>query len=258
MILVGSGRLGSSLARRANERGVTVQVIRRGETLFLGKEPPRTPVLVAVRNDDLTSVLAQCPLDRWGDLVFMQNGMLRPWIAEHGLADNSRGIVYFAAAARDGEIIEGGRSVFTGPHAAAVVAWFDALGIGADVVAWTTFANVEFEKLVWNSIFGLLSESHGCTVGEVVRYHRAEVAAITDEFLGVGQRALGVRTDGLSLLERLCVYSLSIEGFRGSLREWRWRNGWFVEAAQQFGLAMPVHDAALRRVDAFRRFASDP
>ena len=58
--------------------------------------PPRpNPVL---RNDDLQAVLDATPRERWGDLVFIQNGMLEPWLASKGLEGNTQALVYFAVA----------------------------------------------------------------------------------------------------------------------------------------------------------------
>lgn len=56
------------------------------------------PILVATRNDALAGIVASCPPERRQDLVFMQNGMLEPWLREQGLADATQLLVYFAVA----------------------------------------------------------------------------------------------------------------------------------------------------------------
>ena len=51
-----------------------------------------------------------------------------------------------------------------------------------------------------------------------------------------------------ALLVRLCEYSLSIPEYRGAVKEWPWRNGWFVKQSHARGLAMPAHEEALQKV----------
>ena len=43
------------------------------------------------------------------------------------------------------------------------------------------------------------------------------------------------------LMQRLCAYSLSIADYRGAVKEWAWRNGWFVEVAAARGVTTPTH-----------------
>jgi len=50
---------------------------------------------------------------------------------------------------------------------------------------------------------------------------------------------LGSSAGAQLLLERLCGYSLAIADYRGAVKEWPWRNGWFVTAAGPG--ALPVH-----------------
>ena len=49
------------------------------------------PIIVATRNDDLAQVIARVPAHRQPDLVFVQNGMLRDFLADAGLATATRG-----------------------------------------------------------------------------------------------------------------------------------------------------------------------
>lgn len=45
---------------------------------------------VCTRNDDLDQVVAATPVARRKDLVFLQNGMLMPWLKAQGLEDNTQ------------------------------------------------------------------------------------------------------------------------------------------------------------------------
>ena len=48
------------------------------------------PIIVATRNDALAGIAEATPADRRADLVFIQNGMLQPWLDSQGLGDNTQ------------------------------------------------------------------------------------------------------------------------------------------------------------------------
>ena len=123
MIIIGGGRVGQALETRAAMRGVPCVVIRRYTGWDALHADDCGPILVATRNDDLDAVVARVPEQRHGDLVFLQNGMLRSWLADHGLADATRGLLFFAVAQRGDDLNPGGDSPFAGPRASAVVRW---------------------------------------------------------------------------------------------------------------------------------------
>ncbi|KAK9864249.1 hypothetical protein WJX84_004690, partial [Apatococcus fuscideae] len=88
--VVGGGRVGQALV----DMGENDKMVRRGQIV----DGPEGPIVVCTRNDDLESVVNATPEPRRKDLVFIQNGMLQPWLAERGLADNTQVLVYFAVA----------------------------------------------------------------------------------------------------------------------------------------------------------------
>jgi hypothetical protein len=60
------------------------------------------------------------------DLVFIQNGMLQPWLEERGLGGNTQVLVYFAVAKKGDPPVDGrtdlnpeGLTAACGPHAQA-------------------------------------------------------------------------------------------------------------------------------------------
>ena len=239
--LIGAGRIGGALQARAAQKQRPIAVLGRHDDWRVLDAPPGAPIVVCTRNDDLPTVLARVPQARHGDLVFVQNGMLRPWLAANGLADATRGLLFFAVPARGAAIEAGPASPFCGRHAAAVVGELQALDVPAEVVTAAQFAGWELEKLLWNCAFGLLCQAHACTVGDVLTRHDAELAALTAELLAVGQVALGVQVDGAAVLQRLVAYSAAIPDNRAAVKEWPWRNGWFVAEAARQGVALPVH-----------------
>ena len=57
--------------------------MRRGEPIPTGSGP----IVVATRNDALDGIVDAVPVERRSDLVFIQNGMLEPWLEQRGLHD---------------------------------------------------------------------------------------------------------------------------------------------------------------------------
>jgi hypothetical protein len=53
------------------------------------------PIYICTRNDDLDAIILKTPADRREDLVFLQNGMLTPYLEEKGLITNTAGKVTF-------------------------------------------------------------------------------------------------------------------------------------------------------------------
>ncbi|MEZ4385933.1 MAG: ketopantoate reductase C-terminal domain-containing protein [Nannocystaceae bacterium] len=243
--IIGGGRVGGALADLCAERGLPCHLITRDAGWEALGAPAGEPVLVTVRNDDLDGVLARLPAQRRGDLVLIQNGMLRPWIRARGLDGVTRGLLFFAVSRRGDRPEPGGASPFTGPHAEAVVAWLSRLEIPAEVVGAGEFAAVELEKLIWNSAFGLLCQVHAESVGTIVDGRAAQLRALVAEMAAVGEAALAVPLELDPLFDRLCAYSRSIASYRGAVKEWPWRNGWFVQAAKERAVATPVHDGLL-------------
>jgi hypothetical protein len=54
------------------------------------------PVWVCTTNDGLDAVLEQTPPGRRRDLVFVQNGLLLPWLRRNGLQHNTQVLLYMA------------------------------------------------------------------------------------------------------------------------------------------------------------------
>lgn len=244
--VIGAGRIGTALCERDPARFGLIDREHGWERLAA---EAGAPILLAVRNDDLDAVLARVPEHRHGDLVFVQNGMLRPWLAEHGLAGATRGLLFIAVPKRGAAIEPGGESPFHGPHAQALVDAFVANQLPARCVDAQEFAAIELEKLLWNSCFGLLCDAFAADVGTIVREHHAELHDLVAELLAIGAPALGLSLELDPLVERLAAYSRSIPSFRASVKEWRWRNGWFVELARERGSSLPVHERLLARAN---------
>jgi ketopantoate reductase len=236
MTIVGGGRVGAALAELGRAQGVADTIVRRGEPVA----GPPGPILVATRNDALEAVVAATPPERRRDLVFLQNGMLGPWLAERGLADCTQVLVYFAVAKAGDPPLDGvtdlnpeGLTAAWGPHAEAVAARLRAAGLSCAVLDRDAFARSMLEKLIWICAFMLVGAAHGgCTVGEVEAEHTEEVCDLIRELADAGSKALGVRMDETGVEARLCAYARAVAHFPTAVKEFEWRNGFFLELSQ--------------------------
>jgi len=230
--------VGGALAQRAVQAGVEHVLVDRVQG-WDSLEDSAAPIFVAVRNDDLDPVLERVPASAHDRLVFTQNGMLRPWLIQRGLTGCTRGLLFFAVPSRGAPLDPGGNSPFVGPHAKAVVDWLGSVEVPASVVSEQAFAVTELEKLLWNCCFGLLCEHTGKPVGGVVREHGALLSQLADELMQRGMAAFGLDLDDAAraaMKDRLSAYSLSIPDYKGAVKEWPWRNGWFADIATAPGL----------------------
>lgn len=84
-------------------------LVRRGERVTYGEGP----VIVATHCSHLDDVLQQTPRSRWADLVFLQNGMLQPWLSARNLLQNTQGLLYMSAA-EDSSLPQGRVKIVSG------------------------------------------------------------------------------------------------------------------------------------------------
>lgn len=108
--------------------------------------------------------------------MFIQNGMLQPWLDAAGLGDNTQVLVYFAVAKLGDKPTDGktdvnpeGLTAAYGEHAKAVADRLNRAGLSCKVLEWVPFQRAMLEKLIWISAFMLVGAKHSCTVGEVSR-----------------------------------------------------------------------------------------
>jgi ketopantoate reductase len=122
-----------------------------------------------------------------------------------------------------------------------------SLGLKAAYVERHIFGQHELEKVCWLVTHGLLCAVHKVTVGEVAEHHHQALLALTTELVAVAAVERGGGHDPASIVERLRAYSRTIPSFCASVKEWEWRDGWFVEAGAKHGICTPTHHELLRR-----------
>ena len=255
-VIVGGGRIGNALQKMGSGNDV---LVRRGEKVPEGSQGP---IFVCTRNDALDDVVAATPPERREDLVFLQNGMLLPWLKEKGLEKNTQVLVYFAVAKMGEDPIDGktdvnpeGLTAANGKWAQAMADRLSTAGLSCKVLEDQAFQACMMEKLIWISAFMLVGVKHpGASVGDVESKHRDEVIALIDELAAVSVQELGVKFEE-GLVERLCAYARSVASYPTAVKEFEWRNGYFYSVSQQ-RIAQgsedpcPLHSAWLKEVGA--------
>lgn len=241
MIVIGAGRVGTALAQRSLAAGVPCMVIDRERGWDALDGLAGTPILVAVRNDDLGAVIDRVPHDRRSDLVFVQNGAVREFLASRYLPHATRGILRFAVPTKGAPIEPGGENPFCGPHAYTVAEWCVTMDLDAQVVDWARFSAFEVEKMIWLAAFGAMGDAYDEDVGTIAMTRVGELAIVVEELRCVGRAVMGVDLDLDWLIKRLCAYAMSIPRFRAGVREITWRNGWFIARGGEYGVEQPAH-----------------
>jgi hypothetical protein len=241
VIVIGAGRVGTALADRAAAAGVPCTLIDREHGWDALLAAPGAPILITTRNDDLGAVIDRVPRARHNDLVCVQNGAIRELLASRFLPHVTRGILYFAVPAKGAPIEPGRSSPFCGPHAYAVAEWFVSLDLDASVLGWAQFSSYELEKMIWLAAFGAMGDAYGEDVGTVATNRVGELAIVVEELRCVGRAVMGVDLDLDALMHDLIAYSMSIPRFRAGVREFTWRNGWFMAKGADYHVDQPAH-----------------
>lgn len=253
-IIVGKGRVGQALLDMGPSEDV---ILGRGEPIA----GPEGPIIVCTRNNDLQGVVDATPPERRDDLVFIQNGMLQPWLDAAGLGDNTQVLVFFAVAKlgdtpQDGktDVNPEGLTAAYGKHAQSVADRLSNGGLSCKVLGRVAFQKAMLEKLIWIAAFMLVGAKHGGTVGDVERDHREDVTLLIKELASAGAAELGISLDA-GYVDRLTAYARTVAHFPTAVKEFEWRNGWFYDISKR---AMtdgkpdpcPTHTAWLKEVGA--------
>ncbi len=248
VIIVGAqGRIGGLLAAMTKPPYRPIAVTRQGGVVDLGQPGPAAPIVLCVRNDDLAGLLDTIHPSRHRDLVFVQNGLLGPFLAENGLAGCTIGVLYVAVTTPGGPPVPGGCSVFSGPWAARVAGMMLQHGVAAAAVDGATLGREAAVKLGWICALGLLGEVHQASVGAVIDHHGPALSALLQELHPVLVAELGLDLDPAAFAARISAYSARIRHFPARYKERRWRNEALAAAAARRGLALPQHQALLAR-----------
>eukprot|EP00898_Chlorokybus_atmophyticus_P008109 jgi/Chlat1/829/Chrsp104S01172 len=234
--IIGGGRVGEALYSFGEGKDL---LVKRGECI---PDAGEGPILVCTRNDDLEGVVSDTPVNRREDLVFLQNGMLEPWLQHKGLENNTQVLAYFAVAKKGEKPIDGktdtnpeGLTAANGKWAEAVAARLSSGGLSCKVLDKAAFEKAMFEKLIWISSFmaiGGSKKDKNVTVGVVESQFRDEVVAVIRELAAAMTAERGWQFES-GLESRLCAYSRSVAHFPTAVKEFPWRNGYFYNISKK-------------------------
>lgn len=228
--IVGSGRLGKFLREQGDG---TDLVLVRGQRI---PEDAPGPVYLCTRNKDLEQIVLDCPDSKRDDLVFIQNGMLEPFLRKFGLSNNTKANIYFAVSRIGADPVDGktelnpeGLTSVCGKWEGAFQQRLHKVGLSCKILKERDFRRGQLEKLIWICAFNLIGAVHGgITMGEVAQKHENEVGDMIRELATMIRFSLtvGMMAD---IEERLLAYARSVKDFPTALKEFEWRNGFFYE-----------------------------
>jgi len=260
VVVVGAeGRIGHLLCGMTEGPWRPVPVTRHSDPARLSEplEGPRAPIVLCTRNDDLDAIVTYVHPSRHADLVFVQNGAIRPWLVQRGLesgpadpfphVEPDRGVLWVAVPKRGDTPVPGGASVFSGHWGPALAQMLDRHGVDACAVERVELAREEAVKLAWICATGLLGSATGEGVGGIDAHHADDLESLVRELFTVLCISPGLDIDADALVARVQAYSARIPHFPARLKEWRWRNGAVLRTAEAAGLGTPVHDHWLER-----------
>lgn len=234
-VIIGGGRLGEAFAKMGLGNDV---IVRRGEAF--PTEAPKGPIYVCTRNDALEGVIAAVPEDRHEDLIFVQNGVLMPFLRKQLKPDLplTISLVYFAVAKKgepplDGKTDtdpEGLSAVNAGGKWAREVHWrLTSSDLACRILRDMEFQQAYWEKNLWIAAYMMVGALHQCNVGEVESQYRSEVDELIAQLATAVSATEDVAWERLRLCDRLAAYARSVAHFPTAVKEFEWRNGAFYD-----------------------------
>lgn len=144
-------------------------------------------------------------------------------------------MIYLAVSKKGEKPIDGitdlnpeGLTAVTGKWAEDFALRLKKAGLSCHVLDRPTWQAAMLEKHIWICAFMAVGAKHKCTVGEVEKNHNEEVRKLIHELGNAATKETGV-TFKEGLADRLCAYARSVAHFPTALKEFEWRNGWFVD-----------------------------
>jgi hypothetical protein len=231
------GEVGRRLAGALGAAGVETIPVTRTSGWAEALAEVRGVRVVCVREEVLAEVLGRLHgVDRHS-LVFVQNGWIRPLLAE--FKGCTRGLVWFSSKGQFFKVLR--PSIFSGAQAGFLVAALERGGISSVAVDEGAFAAAEAEKMGFNCVVGLPLAVHQVSLSEYLERHNDEARAVVAESVAVAAAALGTPPPPGAWDEFLRA-SAPIGWVRASTaKALEYRNGAIVRLALQIGAATPIN-----------------
>ncbi len=241
--IVGRGEVGGRIGSALAQAGWGVAWVTRSagwsDALDPGDPAPR---IVAVREEDLASVL-----ERFGDalaerLVLLQNGFLE---AVHGeLQALDRGLIYFTSKKEFFRVLC--PSPFFGRSAEALATALSRGGIPAEALPdRAAFLREMILKGIWNVVVGLPLAVHGVDLATYLRDYRAELDALADESARAASAEYGVEVTGPDAVQKILDTTADLGWVTGGAKALPWRNAAIATFGRRHGIPTPINDRLL-------------
>ncbi|MCY4380996.1 MAG: hypothetical protein OXC40_05460 [Proteobacteria bacterium] len=222
--IIGLGRVGTFIRRMMPNARCFV---RNDSLVSLSSHP----TWICVRMKDLDQVLQQIPTTSKQNLIFLQNGIYQSLLDDYGVLEPTKMLVYFAInKIGDTPVDSLGMSVVTGKHSKMVSQMFASWHLDVKPVSELDFYGLAHEKLIWLAVFGLLGDCFSLTVQDLVTYHRDHIHGLIWELASLVERKFNIHFAGgkNGLVEGLVQYSHSLGAYRATVKEFHYRNGYFL------------------------------
>lgn len=243
--IVGMGRIGRVIARRAEAQGHLVTPVMRAG----GAPAPAGPIVLAVGEDDLDAAAARFAPADGPRLLFVQNGLLVDVMARFPGA--GRGLLHFNADA-EGRVRVLMTSVFGGEAGEPVARVLHAGGIPSRHEPDAVRLRVEeIRKLLWSTVLSALAVAERLPVGRLPVEREAPMDALARECIAVAAAALGLAAPPVpDVLASLRVMAAALPDYAGSARGQRFRNRLLVDMGRRLGIPTPRNEEVLAAIGA--------
>jgi hypothetical protein len=239
--VIGMGEVGRRIASALAAAGVDAVPVTRGAGWGEALADREGPLIVSVREEALADVLVRVRGVAHSRLVFVQNGWIRPLLAE--LPGCTRGLVWFTSKGEFFKVLR--PSVFCGPLADNLARALQRGGVAAVTMDEGAFACAEAEKMGFNCVVGLPLAVHRLALAEYLERHCDEAQAVFGEAAGVTARALGVKASPEWWPAFLQAVGPLGWVKAGTAKALEFRNGAVVRLARELGLTAPVNERLL-------------
>jgi len=244
VFVVGMGEVGRRLGGALTAAGIEVVPVTRDTGWKEAVTDPEEVLVVCAREEALPEVVGRLQGVSPQRLVFVQNGWIRPLLAE--LPGYSRGLIWFTSKGEFFTVLRS--SIFSGTKAEFLAEALGRGGVPATAVGENAFAAAEAEKMGFNCVVGLPLAVHRVSLGEYLDRHRDEAKMVFGEAAAVTSRAVGT-TRSARWWGDFLKATVPIAWVRASLpKALQYRNGAVVRLAREFGLSAPVNQRLLDAV----------
>jgi hypothetical protein len=244
VFVVGMGEVGRRLGGALGAGGVETVPVTRASGWEEALADPSALLVVCVREEVLSEVLMRLHCVSPHRLVFVQNGWIRPLLAE--LPGCTRGLGWFTSKGDFFKVLR--PSILFGPQAGLLAKALGDGGIPSTAVGEGAFAAAEAEKMGFNCVVGLPLAAHQVSLSEYLDRHRAEAEAVFTEAVTVTGRAVG-KQPSASWWDAFLRAAEPLGWVRASTaKALEYRNGAVVRLAHELDLAAPVNHRLLETV----------